>query len=380
MSETGTPGRERDPSDSDQKAPRIMEVTLRDGSYAIDFQFTAADTRLIAKALQDAGVDMIEIGHGIGLHASESGMGVAAATDAEYLEAAAEVLDRAAFGMFCIPGIARLEDVDLLASFGATFVRIGTNVDEVDTSEEYVNRAKALGLFVSANFMKSYAMEPKEFAETARLTQKFGTDLLCVVDSAGGMLPNELEDYFQATKDACDLALGFHGHNNLGLANANSMRAVELGAEVIDTSLQGMGRSAGNACTEIVVGLLERAGYEPGIELLEILDISTTYVQPLMQRRGVDAIDVVAGYAQFHSSFMGTINRYSGKYNIDPRRLIIELCKVDQTRAPSALVDSLAQRLQGSAAESYSARFGLHRYHGSEEEFRASDADSRGSS
>jgi len=356
---------------ADEGRPQIMDVTLRDGSYAIDFQFTAADTRLIAGALQEAGVGMIEVGHGIGLHASESGMGEAAATDAEYLEAAADVLDRANFGMFCIPGIARLEDVDLLASFGATFIRVGTNIDEVETSEEYIERAKDLGLFVSANFMKSYAMEPAQFAEMARLTEKYGTDLLCIVDSAGGMLTGDLEDYFTATRDLCDLALGFHGHDNLGLANANSMRAVELGASVIDTSLQGMGRSAGNASTEAVVALLERSGYDSSIELLDILDVSMNYVQPLIQRRGIHAMDVVAGYAQFHSSFMGTINRYSGRYGVDPRRLIIELCKVNQTQAPAELVESIAQCLRSSADESYphTARFGLHRYHGSEEEF-----------
>ncbi len=355
-------------------APRIMEVTLRDGSYVINFQFTAADTRQIAGSLQAAGFDLIEVGHGVGMRAAEAGMGDSAATDAEYLEAASSVLDTAEFGMFLIPGIAKLEDIDLLASSGASFVRIGTNVDEVDTSEKYIERAKARGLFVSANFMKSYAMAPAEFAKAAQLTEKYGTDLLCIVDSAGGMLTHELEDYFAATQDATELSLGFHGHDNLGLANANSLRAVELGAEVIDTSLQGLGRSAGNASTDIVLALLERSGYDMGIDLLELLDISMNYVQPLVQRRGVESIDVVAGYAQFHSSFMGTINRYAGNYDVDPRRLIIELCKVDQVQAPPELVESIAKSLQGEGP-GYSSRFGLHRYHGSEEEFRAGDLD-----
>jgi 4-hydroxy-2-oxovalerate aldolase len=376
-SASGLRGPERHKGLQSQTRPhkdiRIMDVTLRDGSYVINFQFTANDTSLIASALERAGFTLIEVGHGVGLRASDAGQGTAAATDAEYMAAAASAVKKASWGMFCIPGIAKLEDVDLLASFGAGFVRVGTNVDEADTAKPFIERAKRNGLFVSSNFMKSYALNPRQFAAKAKLAQQYGTDVLCVVDSAGGMLPEQLAGYFRAVQDECDVPLGFHGHNNLGLANSNSLLAVQMGAQIVDTALQGMGRSAGNASTELVVALLERAGLDLGHDLLEVLDISERYIQPLIQKRGLYPIDVVAGYAQFHSSFMGTISRAASQHQVDPRLLIIELCKVTQTTAPQDLVDSLASELHRASniSESVTTRFGLHNYYGSEENFRA---------
>lgn len=350
------------------EAPTILEVTLRDGSYVIDFQFTARDTAIISKELENVGFRMIEIGHGIGLGASRGGKGKAAATDAEYLEAAAGALTLAKWGMFCIPGIAKLEDIDLAAQYGMSFIRIGTNITQVEEAEPFITRAKKYGMFVSANFMKSYAMEPKAFAQKARLTQKFGSDVLSIVDSAGGMLTKELEAYFMAVRDVCNIALGFHGHNNLDLAVANSIKALELGASIIDTSLQGMGRSGGNTPTEILLMVLERQGIHKGINPLQVMDIGEKYIKPLISKRGYDSVDIVSGYAQFHSSYMGLIREYSSKYAIDPRKLIMAVCEENKVNATPEMVERVAKRIGQESEEVFTARFRLDQYHGAEQE------------
>ena len=350
-----------------RKKVKILDTTLRDGSYVINFQFTSTDTELIAAALEKAGFDLIEIGHGVGLNASKFGAGAAAQTDEEYLEAAARVLKKAKFGMFCIPGIARLEDVDMAASHGMGFLRVGTDVARMAESAPFIERAKKHGMFVSANFMKSYVMEPKKFAEKAKLSQKFGSDVLCIVDSAGGMLPAELGRYFSAVRDACDIDIAFHGHNNLGLAVANTLHAIDLGASIVDTSLQGFGRSAGNASTEQVLGALKRQGIETGIDLLGVLDAGEKYIKPLITRSGLDSIDVVAGYSLFHSSFMGAIKRYSGKYKIDPRKLIIGVTHHDRVNAPDELVERTAREISRISDEVFTARFHLDKYYGNEQ-------------
>jgi 4-hydroxy 2-oxovalerate aldolase len=345
----------------------ILETTLRDGSYAINFQFTASDTAIIASALEKSGFNLIEMGHGVGLRASVSGKGSAAETDEAYLKATAEVLTKAKFGVFCIPGIARLEDVDMAADFGAGFIRIGTNVTEVEESEKFIARAKKRGMLVTSNFMKSYALEPKRFAEKARLTRKFGSDVLYIVDSSGGMLPEELEGYFLAVRDVCDIPLAFHGHNNLNLAIANTLRAVELGAILVDSSLQGMGRSAGNAPTEMLVVALKKTGIDLGIDPIAVMDIGEKYIRPLIKRRGISSLDVIAGYAQFHSSYMGVIRRYSSKYQVDPRKLILGLCEVDKVDAPPELVERIAQRIKKESDEVFTARYEFDEYFGDEQ-------------
>ena len=349
------------------KVPRILEVTLRDGSYMIDFKFTATDTAVICAELERVGFSTIEIGHGIGLGASRVEKWQAAETDETYMKVAVETLKKADWGMFCIPGIASLDDVDLAAKYGMDFIRVGTNVNEVDSSAAFIERAKKHGMTVCANFMKSYAMPPREFAQMARRSQDYGADVLYIVDSAGGMLTNEMEDYIHAMQDTCDVALGFHGHNNLELGIANSLRAIELGVELVDTSLQGMGRGGGNVPTEILLLVLRRKGLLTDIDVLQVMDVGDKYIKPLLLDQGYNSIDMVGGFAQFHSSYMSIINEFSGRYAVDPRELIIEVCKINTVDAPRKLVEEVAQKLAGSKKEVFPARFRFDRYFGNEQ-------------
>lgn len=346
---------------------RLLDCTLRDGSYAINFQFTVQDTIDICRGLEGAGVDLIEVGHGVGFGASAKGWGQAAETDEAYLQAAAHTLTRAKFGAFCIPGIASVEDIDMAASYGMGFIRIGTNVTEVESSEPMIARARKHGMYVTANFMKSYASTPADFARQALLSQQYGSQAVYIVDSAGGMLRSDVDSYFAAVRAVTDLPIGFHGHNNLGLAAAHTARAVELGASIVDTTLQGIGRSSGNVPTELLLLLLQRMGVDLSIDTMAIIDLGETHIKPLLRSAGLDALDLVGGYAQFHSSYMSVIRKYSTKYRVDPRLLIIELCAVDKVNAPDALLDALAVRLQATTNAVPTARYHWEKYFGSEQ-------------
>lgn len=346
----------------------ILECTLRDGSYTINFGFTASDTAAIASALERAGIRYIEIGHGVGLGASKKGLGEAAETDEGYLRAAAGAVSKARFGMFCIPGIASLEDVDLCRDHNAGFLRVGTNVSEVSEAAPFVERAKKYGMYVAANFMKSYASDPKEFALRARDAEKMGVDCVYVVDSCGGMLPSDIDAYFDAVREISEVPLAFHGHDNLGLGVANTLRAVENGAVMIDTSMQGLGRSAGNAPTEMMLCTLARAGCDTGVDPLEVMEIGERYIRPLMRRIGNSSIDVVCGWAQFHSSYMGLIRTHASRYQVDPRLLIIEICKVNKVHVTSEMVEQVAQRIQ-KHDDVTTARYEFDRYFGNEESY-----------
>ncbi len=325
--------------------PDILEVTLRDGSYLIDFQFTGEDTATIAAALEGIGFRWIEIGHGLGLHASQAGKGMAAATDEEYMEAAAQALKQAKWGMFFIPGIGREEDIRLAASYGMSFLRIGTNVTEAELAEPYIALAKELGLVVSFNAMKSYAASPAEFGGIVAKVHSWGADIACLVDSAGSMDPDSVAAYLRAAKVESESPLGFHGHDNLSLAMANTLRAIEEGAVLVDSSLQGMGRSAGNTVTEVLVAILQRRGAVAHIDLKAAMDVGQGLIQPLLGKRGVDPMAVTGGLAKFHSSFTGKVQSYARKHDIDARDLIVRLCQEDQVSAPDELLERLSHEL-----------------------------------
>jgi 4-hydroxy 2-oxovalerate aldolase len=328
------------------KAPKILDCTLRDGSYVIDFQFTATDTESIAQAIDEAGFPYIEVGHGVGLGASELGKNTAAATDIEYMKAATKAVRRGKWGMFCIPGIARLDQLREAADQGVGFVRIGTNVSEVDSAAPFIALARELGIEVFANFMKSYTLSPVEFARLAARSAGFGAEMVYLVDSAGGMLPSEVRDYVRATRtEAPDVALGFHGHNNLGLAVANSLVCAEEGVVMVDTSLQGFGRSAGNTSTEQFLSALVRSGYEVDIDPVKAMHLGEMLIRPRIERRGLCSLDVAAGMAQFHSSYMPIVLSAAKRHRVDPRILIIELCRRDKVNAPEDLVENIAKSL-----------------------------------
>ena len=325
---------------------QILDTTLRDGSYVVDFQLTAHDTAVIARALDENDVAFIEVGHGVGMGASRNPATRAAATDEEYLRAASTAVRKAKWGMFFIPGIATMDDLQLAADHGMSLVRIGTNVTEVEKSEPFVRRAKDLGMLVSANFMKTYAAAPAEVGRFARQSMEYGTDVVCVVDSAGGMFPEDVKAYFEGIREQCNVALGFHGHNNLGLAIANSLTAVELGASIVDTSLRGMGRSAGNAATEILLLALRRRDIDLGIDPLRIMTIAEQKIDPMLRNyQQVDSIGIISGYAQFHSSFMGTISDAAERFSVDPRELILNVTREDKISAPPELVERIARAL-----------------------------------
>ncbi len=326
---------------------QILECTLRDGSYAIDYQFTAEDTAIIAAGLEQAGFSLIEIGHGLGLNASSPAIGVAASTDEEYLAAAAGALKKAKFGMFFIPGIARMEDIDLAAKHGMGFVRIGTNVNEVEQAESYIKHAKDLGMMVFSNLMKSYALPIDDVVKKAATVAKYGAEVVVIVDSAGGMMPNEVFNYVARIKKEVDIKVGFHGHNNLLLAVANSIEAVKAGAEIVDSSLQGMGRSAGNAQTEVLAVIMERLGYSTGIDVYKTMDMGEKIVKPIMGGgKGIDAISAILGYAQFHSSYLKIVNNMAQKYNVDPRQLVIKVSEVDRLKVTEELAEKIAQEIK----------------------------------
>lgn len=349
------------------KKVTILDTTLRDGSYTINFSFTSTDTSIICKQLENAGTEYIEIGHGLGFNASNLGYGRAVQSDEEYMIAAEKSLKKAKYGMFCIPGIARLEDLNTAQKHNMGFVRVGTDVTKVPQSEKFIKKAKSAGMFVAANYMKSYVMQPEKFAQKVKLSERYGADIIYIVDSAGGMFPENIRDYYKAIRKVSNIPIGFHGHDNLGLAISNSLTAVEIGIDLIDSSLQGLGRSSGNACTEILVTALKKKGYETGIDFLKILEIGQTYVQPLITTRGKMPLDIVAGYADFHSSYMHHIMRYSSKYNIDPAILIIEMTKIDKVDLDEKILNKVAQKIKRSEVV-YTAKYGFNRYVGGEQE------------
>lgn len=322
----------------------ILDCTLRDGSYAVNFGFTKEDTREISRDLDAAGIYYIEVGHGIGVGAQDRGLGMAAATDREYMSHAF-----GNWGMFAIPGTATLSDIRDLATSGAGFVRIGCDVDKVNAAEPFIKTARDAGLYVFSNIMKSYATECDDFAREASKCLDWGADCIYIVDSAGCMLPRDISLYAEKVRELRpDARLGFHGHNNLGMAVANSFACIEDGFHVIDTTLCGIGRGAGNAPTEQITALLGKEGYSHA-NILKILDIGEKYIRPLVGRSCPTQLDIMSGVYNFHSSYMPIVLDVSRKFRVDPRIVISKLYNVSVVNVTEEMVVAVAKTISRRA-------------------------------
>lgn len=306
---------------------RVVDTTLRDGMHSVSHQFTPSQMVDIAHALDAAGIDTIEVSHGDGLGGSSIQYGRAAASDEEYLQAVAPVLTRSKLAVLLLPGIGVKEDLDIAAQFGATVARIATHVTEADISEQHMRLAKKRDMEVMGFLMMAHMASVETMVHNSKLMESYGADYVYVVDSSGYMLPPEVRKRVGALKDAMNCKVGFHAHNNLGLAIGNTLAAIETGADIVDGSLRAMGAGAGNTPTEVLIAVLDRLGIETGVDLYKVMDAAKLVDPFKTQPEQRPDANLMLGYAGVYSSFLHHTTRAADRFDVDPRDILVELGK-----------------------------------------------------
>ncbi|MFF2449170.1 4-hydroxy-2-oxovalerate aldolase [Neobacillus sp. NPDC058068] len=304
----------------------ITEVALRDGSHAIAHQFTVEQVLKVAKGLNDAGVPYIEVAHGDGLSGSSLQYGLSRTNEMELIEAAVSVADKAKIAVLLIPGIGTVKELKEAANLGAKMARIATHVTEADVAPQHIAAAKELGMETVGFLMMSHMAPVDKLVEQAKLMESYGADTVYVVDSAGALLPNQVRERIHALKQSLGINIGFHGHNNLSLAMANSLVAIEEGATRIDGSVRCLGAGAGNTQTEVLTAVLDRMGIQTGIDVYKMMDIAEDIVAPILETpQEITRDGLVLGYAGVYSSFALHAKRAAAKFGIDSRDILVEL-------------------------------------------------------
>ncbi len=324
----------------------VTEVALRDGSHAVAHQYTIEQVVAVTEALNEAKVPYIEVTHGDGLGGSSLQFGMSKVRDIDLIKAAADVADYSKISVLLLPGVGTVQDLKEAVEAGAKMVRVATHVTEADVSREHIQVGKKLGLEVVGFLMMAHMASPEVIVEQAKLMESYGADVVYVTDSAGAMVPDQVRERVTALKENLSIPIGFHAHNNLGLAVGNSLVAIEAGATYIDGSIRALGGGAGNTQTEVLIAVLEKMGIETGVDLYKIMDTAEDIVAPLLPKpQEITRDSLTLGYAGVYSAFLLHAQRAARQFNLESRDILIELGEIGVVGGQEDMIYDMAAKM-----------------------------------
>ncbi|MDY0329148.1 MAG: 4-hydroxy-2-oxovalerate aldolase [Thiomonas sp.] len=326
----------------------LHDMTLRDGMHPKRHRITLDQMRAVARGLDEAGMPLIEVTHGDGLGGASVNYGFPAHSDAEYLGAVIPLLRRAKVSALLLPGIGTVDHLKMAYDLGVRTIRVATHCTEADVAEQHITLARKLDMDTVGFLMMSHMNSPEGLVRQARLMEGYGANCIYITDSAGYMLPDDVRARLRAVRDALkpDTELGFHGHHNLAMGVANSIAAIECGANRIDAACAGLGAGAGNTPMEVLVAVLDRMGVSTGVDVWKIQDVAEDRVVPMMDFPiRIDRDALTLGYAGVYGSFLLFAKRAEKKYGVPARDILVELGRRGMVGGQEDMIEDTALSL-----------------------------------
>ncbi|PRF65892.1 4-hydroxy-2-oxovalerate aldolase [Burkholderia multivorans] len=330
------------------KRVKLHDMCLRDGMHPKRHQITLEQMIAVATGLDAAGVPLIEITHGDGLGGGSVNYGFPRHSDEEYLRAVVPKLKHTKVSVLLVPGIGTLDELKMAADCGASTVRVATHCTEADVGEQHIGLGRKLGMDTVGFLMMAHMTPVDMLVEQGKQMESYGANCIYCTDSAGYLLPDEVRERVGALRAALrpETELGFHGHHNLGMGVANSIAAIEAGAQRIDGSAAGLGAGAGNTPLEVFAAVCDRMQIETGVDLFKLMDVAEDLVVPMMDTPiRVDRDALTLGYAGVYGSFLLFAKRAEKKYGVPARDILVEMGRRGMVGGQEDMIEDTALTL-----------------------------------
>jgi len=325
----------------------LTDSSLRDGNHSVKHSISLDSIERYCKFAEGAGVHVIEVGHGNGIGASSLLIGEAKHTDTEMLETARKHLKNTKLGIHIIPGIATIKK-DLLNAIeiGVDVYRVASHCTESTLTKSHIEFLKKHDKHVIGVLMMSALADVQTLVKNAKIMEEYGASAVLIMDSTGTYLPEDVRQRIKALTENLNIGVGFHAHNNLGCAIANSLVAVQNGATYIDACIRGFGAGAGNASLEVLIPVLEKSGFNLGVDFKKVIveaDAVTNYL--VTNPPNITPVNVLTGLHKLFSGFEKPIIKAAKLYNIEYSSLIFELGNRKLVAGQEDLIIEVAQKL-----------------------------------
>lgn len=325
----------------------LFDSTLRDGNHAVRHSLSKENIENYCIAMDGVGVHTILVGHGNGLGASSLQVGLAATPEQVMLETAKANLEKTRLGAYMIPGFGTIQDNLVPAiKIGVEVFEIGCHCTEADTTRQHIEFLRQQGKEVYGVLMMYHMASPEKLLEETQKMQSYGAHGVILMDSAGASTPEMVQRTIGCLYNSLHIHIGFHPHNNMGLAVANAYTAICEGAAIIDGTLRGFGAGAGNCQLESLVALLEKCHIRTGIDFYKMLDVSEQIMPEIMQHdMGQDPLSIVSGQAGVFSAFKIHVQRAAKEFGVDPRDIFRELGRRKAVGGQEDMIVQIAEQL-----------------------------------
>lgn len=324
----------------------IIDSTLRDGSHAISHQLSTEMITAYAAKAEEAHIPILVVGHGNGLGASSVHLGRSLLSDREMFDSASSQIQNTALAGFLIPGFGTIHaDLEPAIEAGIRTLIVACHCSEATVTKQHIQYARSRNLQTFGVLMMSHMIDASALLEQAKLMESYGAEGIILMDSAGAYLMDDVKEKVGELVSGLSVAVGFHAHNNLGLAVANAVVAVEHGATIIDGTSRGLGAGAGNCPLEVIVAILAKKNIETQVSLYPLMDGGDMISQMVEKLPVINSVTLSSGLAGVFSGFAPHVIKAAGVYGVDVRDILAELGRRQIVAGQEDMIIEIAKML-----------------------------------